>query len=198
MEVLLWLMLGLIGYTYAGYPVLLVLLSRVINRPIRRDPEYRPTVTILVCAFNEGEIIGEKVRNCLELEYPEGQLEIAVASDGSSDRTAEIVAGFADRGVKLFDYKVNRGKVLTLNETTYRDTLNGAGIDNAFLPPAYAWFVRDVDGNSDGAPDPHPVLGSAGFTWHTPILFLVRAQTAAEKSARIPQVMLIGAVLNQF
>ncbi len=117
MEFLFWLILALIAYTYVGYPLLLVLLSRVINRPIRRDPEYRPTVTILVCALNEGSIIEEKVRNCLALEYPEGQLEIAVASDGSTDSTAEVVGRFADQGVKLFDYQVNRGKVLTLNET---------------------------------------------------------------------------------
>jgi cellulose synthase/poly-beta-1,6-N-acetylglucosamine synthase-like glycosyltransferase len=56
MEFLFWLILALIAYTYVGYPLLLVLLSRVINRPIRRDPEYRPTVTILVCALNEGSM----------------------------------------------------------------------------------------------------------------------------------------------
>lgn len=116
-HVLFWSMVGLIAYTYVGYPVLLVLLSRVINRPIRRDPEYRPMVTLLVCAYNEAAIIEEKVRNCLELEYPEGRLEIAVASDGSSDDTAGIVRRFADRGVRLFDYRANRGKVRTLNET---------------------------------------------------------------------------------
>jgi len=117
MELLFWLLLALIAYTYVGYPVLLVLLSAMINRPVRRDPEYRPTVTILVCAYNEEAIIEEKVRNCLALEYPGGLLEIAVASDGSSDRTAEIVGRFAGQGVKLFDHKVNQGKVLTLNQT---------------------------------------------------------------------------------
>jgi len=116
-ELAFWILLGLIAYTYAGYPVLLVLLSRVINRPVRRDPDHRPSVTLLVCAYNEAAIIEEKVRNCLELEYPEGRLEIAVASDGSSDGTAEIVRRYAHRGVRLFDYDVNRGKVLTLNET---------------------------------------------------------------------------------
>ncbi len=117
MEILFWVLLAVFAYTYVGYPVLLVLLSAVINKPVRRDPEYRPTVTVLVCAHNEEAIIEEKVRNCLALDYPEGRLEIAVASDGSSDRTAEIVGRFADQGVKLYDYKVNRGKVLTLNET---------------------------------------------------------------------------------
>jgi cellulose synthase/poly-beta-1,6-N-acetylglucosamine synthase-like glycosyltransferase len=48
--------------------------------------------------------------DALRLDYPPEKLEIAVVSDGSTDRTAAIVRGFADRGVRLFDERERRGK----------------------------------------------------------------------------------------
>ena len=51
------------------------------------------------------------------MDYPPGRLRVVVASDGSTDATAAIVVGYADRGVRLLDYRVNRGKAAALNET---------------------------------------------------------------------------------
>lgn len=72
------------------------------------------------------------------------------------------------------------------------DALDAAGISPSFGPLTQAWYVRGVDGNGDGAPDLHPVLGSAHVPWQTPILILRRAQTPAEVAAGIPTVSLIG------
>lgn len=74
-----------------------------------------PHVTLLVSAYNEEAVIEEKIRNSLALDYPADQLTIVVASDGSTDATAEIVARYADRGVRLLDYRRRRGKSAVLN-----------------------------------------------------------------------------------
>lgn len=116
-ETIFWLFLLIIGYTYFGYPVLLIAVSCFIHRPVRVVEDHRPSVSLLVPAHNEEWIIEEKIRNCLALDYPEGRLEIAVASDGSTDGTVELVERYRDRGVRLFACDKWRGKVRMLNET---------------------------------------------------------------------------------
>jgi glycosyltransferase involved in cell wall biosynthesis len=96
-------------YTFAGYPMVLWLVSLCRNRPHGRAA-IMPTVSIIIAAHNEASSISQKISNCLELKYPEDKYEILVASDGSHDGTAEIVRSFAHRGVKLIEIPVRRGK----------------------------------------------------------------------------------------
>jgi cellulose synthase/poly-beta-1,6-N-acetylglucosamine synthase-like glycosyltransferase len=77
--------------------------------------ENLPSVSVLIAAYNEEAVIEERLKNALEMDYPRDKLEIVVASDGSTDRTAEIVGRYADRGVRLLDYKPRRGKATVVN-----------------------------------------------------------------------------------
>jgi cellulose synthase/poly-beta-1,6-N-acetylglucosamine synthase-like glycosyltransferase len=120
MEILFWCCVLVVLYTYFGYPLLLVLLSAIIRKQVRTDDSHRPSVTLLVAAYNEERIIEEKIRNSLALEYPEGKLELVVASDGSSDGTEEIAKRFTGRGITLFAYPQRRGKGRMLNESVPR------------------------------------------------------------------------------
>lgn len=125
MDALIVTLLCLLGYTYAGYPLLAALLARVAARPHRREP-IEPTVSLVIVAYNEERDIAAKLENALALDYPRDKLEIVVASDGSSDRTDEIVRGFADRGVRLFRADDHPGKSGTTNrvvETTTGELL---------------------------------------------------------------------------
>ena len=90
----------LLGYTYVGYPILAHLLARFQPRPSDKSP-HEPTVSLIIAAFNEEKAILEKLENTLAMDYPADKLEIVVASDGSTDRTHEIVEGFGHR-VRLF------------------------------------------------------------------------------------------------
>ena len=74
------------------------------------------TVTLLVSAYNEAEIIGEKIVNSLNLDYPKDRIEIVIVSDGSTDGTDDIVRGYEDQGVSLLSYTPNRGKIAALND----------------------------------------------------------------------------------
>lgn len=117
--VLFWVSLFMIVYAYPGYPVLLWLLAKFANRPTSRgavgQENKLPTVTLLVSAYNEETVIGEKIHNALSLDYPRELLEVVVVSDGSSDRTTSVVSSFADRGVVLRHYEGRIGKTACLN-----------------------------------------------------------------------------------
>jgi cellulose synthase/poly-beta-1,6-N-acetylglucosamine synthase-like glycosyltransferase len=115
-----WACFALVMYAYAGYPIILWVLSRFAGDR-REPPELHdadlPAVSLLIAAFNEEAVIEERVRNALAMDYPADRLEIVIASDGSSDSTADIVTRFAPQGVRSFAYHENRGKATVLNCT---------------------------------------------------------------------------------
>lgn len=101
-------------YIYFGYPFSVLIFSKWIRKEIRRG-EYAPQVTIVISAFNEEGSIGETIRNKLSLNYPEKKLEIIVVSDGSTDRTDEIVKSFISSNVRFFRQEPRGGKTSALN-----------------------------------------------------------------------------------
>lgn len=92
-EILFWLSLFLVFYTHLGYGILLymlVKLKELFVKPVRRQlpPDKRlPDVTLFITAFNEEEVVDEKMRNCLGLDYPADKLHIVWTTDGSNDST---------------------------------------------------------------------------------------------------------------
>jgi len=116
-EAVLWIAASVVVYAYAGYPLLLRLLRPFARRPVRKAP-IEPTVSLLVAAYDEADVIAEKIANALALDYPAGRLEIVVASDGSSDGTGDRVraaAVGARSRVRLVEFSEHRGKVQALN-----------------------------------------------------------------------------------
>jgi cellulose synthase/poly-beta-1,6-N-acetylglucosamine synthase-like glycosyltransferase len=107
--VVFWASLLTIVYVYFGYPLLLALLAVLRQRSIKKE-DITPFVTVLIGAYNEEGIIREKLENMLALDYPKDKLEIMVGSDGSTDRTNDIVRKFADKGVVLDASTERRGK----------------------------------------------------------------------------------------
>lgn len=110
-----WTCFLLTGYVYFIYPVLLTRLARFIGRHYIRN-EIIPPVSIIISAYNEEHTIAEKIENTLSLDYPRELVEIIVGSDGSTDRTNEIVRSYADRGVRLLAFPENRGKTMVQND----------------------------------------------------------------------------------
>ena len=102
-------------YTYAGYPLLVWFYSRLRPKHVRQK-DIEPIVTFLITAYNEEKDLPKKLENTLTLDYPKEKLEIIVASDGSTDRTDEIVKEFAARGVKLLRVEGRLGKTVAQNQ----------------------------------------------------------------------------------
>lgn len=113
-QAIFWLILAGVAYAYVGFPILLVLRG-LFRRPVKRLPA-TPTLSVIIIAFNEQDVIAAKIDNVLSLDYPADKLQIIVGSDGSEDDTNEIVSSYQDRGVVLVSGP-RRGKIATLNET---------------------------------------------------------------------------------
>jgi cellulose synthase/poly-beta-1,6-N-acetylglucosamine synthase-like glycosyltransferase len=112
--ILFWLCVAGIFYVYAGYPLILALFASLRPRPGAYEP-YLPTVTLLITAYNEQEVIAAKLENSLALDYPPERLQILVAADGSNDRTVEIVKSFTPHRVELSYDTARRGKMAAIN-----------------------------------------------------------------------------------
>lgn len=113
-EIIFWIAVIAIAYTYAGYPLLLIVVSKFRSKPVLRH-EFTPSVTVIIAAYNEEQDLEQKLENTLALDYPKSKLEILVTSDCSTDRTDEIVKSFADRGVRLHRQKERLGKTAAQN-----------------------------------------------------------------------------------
>ena len=98
LEFLLWGSCFCVLYTYGGYPIITLLLSMLRNNKVKIG-DYEPFVSIIISAYNEEKDIEEKIKNTQSLDYPKNKLEIIIASDGSTDRTEDIVKQFAVNNV---------------------------------------------------------------------------------------------------
>lgn len=114
-EIVFWGSLALIAYAHLGYPLLLAALTRLFGESaevpavLEAEP---PRVTLVIAAYDEADVIEEKVANALALDYPRERLEVVVASDGSADETVALArAAGADRVLDLS----RGGKVAALN-----------------------------------------------------------------------------------
>jgi len=118
--------MSLVGYSYLIYPFILQLLTKCFHKrqyPSHHEHNERlcddqlPSVSVVVSAYNEEAVIGERISNLIGLNYPPNKLEIIIASDGSTDRTCAIAEEFLSYPqVRLLRFETNRGKAATINE----------------------------------------------------------------------------------
>lgn len=118
-EILFWVSVFIVFYTYIGYGILLYLLVKIkeyFHKPFRRP---RPTdadlpeLTLFIAAYNEEAVVDEKMRNCLELDYPAEKLRILWVTDGSNDHTNEYLSRWPQATV--LHQSERQGKTAALN-----------------------------------------------------------------------------------
>ncbi len=115
MKFLFWWFLLPVLYCYFIYPLLLFLWAGLFPRPVRKGA-FDTSVSIIVALCNEEDVLERKINNLLSLEFPSQQLEILLGSDGSDDRTNEILRAVSDPRIKIFIFPQRRGKVAVLND----------------------------------------------------------------------------------
>lgn len=117
LAILFWIFLFVVFYTYIGYGVVLlcaVRIKRLICHSRRvAPPSELPCVTLLIAAYNEQDVVAEKMRNCLEIDYPSDRLQITWVTDGSTDDTNARLAQYD--GVRVLHEPVRGGKTAALN-----------------------------------------------------------------------------------
>ena len=115
---LFWLCLAIVVYTYVGYGLILYLLVFIKRLAIKAKPladitdDCLPEVTLMVCAYNEEDIISEKMSNIHSLDYPADRLHLVWVTDGSTDNTNSILSAYPD--VKIVFSPERRGKSAAL------------------------------------------------------------------------------------
>ena len=110
-----WIVLGLSSASWFIYPLFLCFLALIIKNAPWIEPTKWPSVSVLVAARNEENVIARRIENLLKQDYP-GRLEILIGSDSSDDATDDIVRSYAIRNVILFRSPERIGKPLIIQE----------------------------------------------------------------------------------
>jgi poly-beta-1,6-N-acetyl-D-glucosamine synthase len=112
---LFWIGVAVIFYTYIGYGIVIFALSKLKRRrstPHLADKDL-PAVTLVIAAYNEEEFIESKIKDTLQLDYPKDKLSLLFVTDGSSDRTPDIIRRYNE--IKLFHEPERKGKIHAVN-----------------------------------------------------------------------------------
>jgi len=115
LSIIFWTSLLLISYTYIGYGCILWLIRKIYRKtpPQFVDIGEIPSLTFVVAAYNEEEIIEAKIENCLRLGYPKDKIQFLFVTDGSTDRTGEILKRYP--WIAWTHQAVRRGKIAAVN-----------------------------------------------------------------------------------
>lgn len=103
LKILFWATLFIVFYTYIGYGILLYIIIR-LKRLLKGAPlqaamsadKDLPTMTLMICAYNEEDVVAEKMENTLALDYPKDKLRIMWVTDGSNDHTNELLKAYPE------------------------------------------------------------------------------------------------------
>jgi len=138
-----WICVAVVVYAYIGFPVLVAVCGFVRRRPVLKGDE-TPKVSMIICCYNEEAGIEDKLKNLLSMDYPREQLEIIIASDGSTDATEDIVAGYESQGVRSIRLP-RSGKAQALNaaiEQATGEVLVFSDANSMYAPDAIRKLVR--------------------------------------------------------
>jgi cellulose synthase/poly-beta-1,6-N-acetylglucosamine synthase-like glycosyltransferase len=143
-----WGTIAALFYIYFGYPLLVWLLGLAREKPITKNPQFRPLVTILIAAYNEEKVIGSTLANLLLSHYLQDLFEIIVVSDASTDGTDRIVEQFAEQNVRLLRQTSRAGKTAALNRAVMHakgEILVFADANSCHAPEALAELVANFN-----------------------------------------------------
>src|SRR6185437_8003419 len=146
-----WMCLLMLAYIFAGYPLGILSLSRLLPRRICKLP-FMPTVTVMMAVHDGAGLIQAKLANLLELDYPGARLDIVVACDGCRDDTAARCRRFTGLRIQVLEFAERRGKAACLNDAV----LSATGevllmtdvrqqLDNQALRDANTGFAQGMD-----------------------------------------------------
>jgi len=116
-----WMCLLMLAYIFAGYPLGILSLSRLLPRRICKLP-FMPTVTVMMAVHDGAGLIQAKLANLLELDYPGARLDIVVACDGCRDDTAARCRRFTGLRIQVLEFAERRGKAACLNDAVLSAT----------------------------------------------------------------------------
>lgn len=121
MEILFWLSGLFIVYTYAGYPLILIILKLIAPKTVSKSYG-EPKISVVIAAHNEASNILGRIDNIVCQQYPTDKIEIIVVSDGSTDQTVPLLKQVCFPNLVLLETSQNVGKAAALNRGVERST----------------------------------------------------------------------------
>ncbi len=117
MEIIFWIFIGIILYTYLGYGIIMFIFSvlkRLFNTgKLNYNDDYQPEVTLFIAAYNEKDFIDRKIKNSFSLDYPLSKLYFLCVTDGSDDGTPDIIKKY--KNVQVLHESERNGKIGAIN-----------------------------------------------------------------------------------
>lgn len=120
LNIVFWCALWLVFYTYIGYAIVIFILAKLfpyqnkakVNEQNSAEDRL-PHLTLFITAYNEAEIIAQKMANCLNLDYPKDKLRILWVIDGSTDQSHELLKQYPM--VEIVGSPIRKGKTAAVN-----------------------------------------------------------------------------------
>jgi cellulose synthase/poly-beta-1,6-N-acetylglucosamine synthase-like glycosyltransferase len=118
LQIIFWVFVFIIFYTYIGYGILLYLLVKIKRmirggKPVPVNTDYEPEVTLFIAAYNEKDYVADKMKNTLSLDYPKEKLHILWVTDGSDDGTPDLIKQYNNTVVHHLPER--NGKISAMN-----------------------------------------------------------------------------------
>src|SRR5690242_9113560 len=96
LKIIFWFSLAVLFYCYIGYGLLLYVynqLKAIVTLTRKQTSFELLPITLIVAAYNEERVLVQKIRNCLEIDYPRDRLQIIFITDGSTDNSVKMLSG---------------------------------------------------------------------------------------------------------
>ena len=118
LQIIFWILLGIIFYTYLGYGIVLFVMIRIkrifkTEKKVLLKEEELPDVTLLIAAYNEQDFVAKKVENTLQLKYPKAKLHQMWVTDGSDDNTPTLLKNYPE--IEVLHKPERNGKIAAMN-----------------------------------------------------------------------------------
>ncbi|MFI5264989.1 MAG: glycosyltransferase, partial [Candidatus Kapaibacterium sp.] len=118
LDLVIIILFFVVGYCFVLYPMIIRILAKFFPKPPHSDASFRPTISIILAVYNEELVLGRCLESLLALEYPKELLEIIIGSDGSTDRTNDMLRAWNAKYpfIKPLFFSERRGKMPVLND----------------------------------------------------------------------------------
>lgn len=123
-EIILWLAVYSIVHSYVLFPLFIKIVSSFKKEGFiaYKESDDLPDISVLIAAYNEEKVIGEKIKSIFTSAYPNEKIEVIIGSDGSDDGTNEIISELTReyKGLKLVEFQGRSGKPNVINQLVQR------------------------------------------------------------------------------
>jgi cellulose synthase/poly-beta-1,6-N-acetylglucosamine synthase-like glycosyltransferase len=169
----LWIIFAFLSFGVLGFNYVMARKTAKKHWNVKIDKDYRPKISVIVPTYNEGEVIGYKLRNLTKLEYPRQLMQLVFVDSKSADSTADLIKRYAEEhpevNVKILETE-RRGKSSALNialKDCSGDVIVVSDADCFYMPEILTQTLPFLADNTVGAVSGPKTLLNPNDSWVT-------------------------------